>query len=49
MEDIRTFRKGDLQNVKEVLRESFFVKGKDEVYNEWEFAEQILLDRKSVV
>ena len=32
MEDIRTFRKGDLQNVKEVLRESFFVKGKDEVY-----------------
>ena len=45
MEDIRTFRKGDLQNVKEVLRESFFVKGKDEVYNEWEFAEQILLDK----
>lgn len=45
MEDIRTFRKGDLQNVKEVLRESFFVKGKNEVYNEWEFAEQILLDK----
>ena len=42
MEDIRTFRKGDLQNVKEVLRESFFVKGKDEVYNEWEFAESVL-------
>lgn len=45
MEDIRTFRNGDLQNVKEVLKESFFVSGKDEVFNEWEFAERVLLDK----
>ncbi|MCM1256512.1 MAG: N-acetyltransferase [Roseburia sp.] len=44
MEDIRSFRNGDLQSVKEVLRESFFAEGKDEVYNEWEFAERVLKD-----
>lgn len=44
MEDIRTFRNGDLQSVKEVLRESFFAEGKDEVYNEWEMAERVLSD-----
>ena len=44
MEDIRTFRNGDLQSVKKVLRESFFAEGKDEVYNEWEMAERVISD-----
>ncbi len=45
MEDIRSFGNSDLQNVKELLKDIFFQKGKDTEFNEWELAERVLGDR----
>lgn len=40
--EIKIFDDSYLQEVKKVLRDVFYNKNSDEIYNEWEFAEKVL-------
>lgn len=37
--------KGDLCEIKAVLKSAFYRDGKDEIFNEWEFAEKVTQDK----
>lgn len=45
MIEIREATENDLKAVKEVLKAAFYREGKDEVFNEWEFAEKVIGDK----
>lgn len=45
MIEIRQVTKGDLYEIKAVLKSAFYRDGKDEVFNEWEFAEKVTQDK----
>ncbi|MDF2821377.1 MAG: GCN5-related N-acetyltransferase [Clostridiales bacterium] len=45
---IREMNKKDIQAVKATVKTAFYREGKDEKFNEWEFAEQVIKDKDYV-
>jgi putative acetyltransferase len=42
--EIKAMRDEDLHPVKAILKEAFWKEGKNEIFNEWEFAEKVMSD-----
>jgi len=46
--EIRKFKKEDLEGTKTIVKEAFYRAGKDEKFNEWNFVDEIQLDKNYI-